>query len=159
MKTLNLLLMLLILIDVAKVRAENTQGNSPTFSFEIRLISPNKTAKDPIQLEVKLTNDSDEPVQFPSLSEKQFLDLSFETPTGWVPKTQPRLRSLNGWLAIVTLSKGQSNSGVIDLHDYFSSITPGKLELHTTLKIWLEGGQAEKPIILRSSIPLEITQP
>lgn len=87
-------------------------------------------------------------------------DVSFEAPRGWELKKPPELRHLQGRLPTVTLSKGQSISYVVYVHDYFDSIAPGKVDLPITVSLWPEGAQdISEAVVLRAACTLNVLAP
>jgi hypothetical protein len=57
------------------------------------------------------------------------------------------------------LVTGESLSFVIYLHDYFSSITPGKVQFPVTVKVWRKAEVAEEPTVLRQVCDIDVMQP
>jgi hypothetical protein len=126
------------------------------FSMAIRLTTPAAALSQPIVIEIKVTYEGDKKVEVLSL-DGNFLDLAISTPKGWEPKAKKdTLGSFNGRIPVATLAHGQPMSRIVDLHDFFTKITPGKTELSFTLNVWPERGEAKKPVVLTRTFTLDI---
>lgn len=84
-------------------------------------------------------------------------NIGFTPPAGWALKDPPGLRSLHVRSPGVQLSKGQTWEHTIHLRDYFSSITPGKVNLEIVLTIWREESP-QRPINLKDTCALEVVE-
>ena len=155
MKTVNLLLSIFFLVGVSGLKAWGEAVNSQGFSLKIGLPSSSVPVEGPIPLEIKVTYEGNKEVEVISL-DGIFLDLSFQTPLSWESRAKVVLQTFHGRLPVVTLTKGKSMYRLIYLHDFFSKVTPGKVELPITLRIWPEAGAAKEPVVLSSTVVLDI---
>lgn len=89
----------------------------------------------------------------------QFIEVEFEPPPGWMLKEKSALRHVQGWLPTETLAPGQSLSLEVYLHDHFSSITPGMVELPVSVKIARKTEPPAAPVTLREVCELDVTGP
>ena len=153
MKTAILLLSLLFLSSSELIGCRQ-EVDTQDFSIDVKVPS-SAPLGGPIPLELKVSYKGRNEVEISSL-DSPFLNLSFHSPMGWDSVKRDPRRILFGRLPLVKLANGESLSRVLYLHDFFSKMTPGRMELPLTLKIWPEAGSAKNPIILKKTIVVEI---
>jgi hypothetical protein len=124
------------------------------FSLEVNCPKVSSTRRFlPLDLEVTYTGK--EPREVLALKD-DFIDISFDTPQGWMGGTRPSKKVLTGRLPIVTMKQWDSISRTINLHDYFAKITPGKATFGLTLRIWPKAGRSKEPVVLRERVTLTV---
>lgn len=126
------------------------------FSIEFRPLSAQAPLEGPIPLSLEITYNGDDDV---TVIDADHMDISFDTPPGWKLKEISPLRQFSGRIPWVKLKKGESLSRTVYLHDYFTVITPGDVQLSVTVKIAMEGGDPNQPIILKDTAVLQIMNP
>lgn len=126
--------------------------------FTLTIESPPGTVplEGPIPLTLKIAYDGAAEI---TILSDQFIEIEFEPPPGWTLKEKPALRHIQGWLPTETLAPGQSLSLVVYLHDHFSSIAPGKVELPVSVKIARKTEPPAAPITLREVCELDVAGP
>lgn len=127
-----------------------------SFSLNVSSQSNEVPFEGPIPLELTITYEGKDEI---TILSEQFIEVEFEPPSGWALREKSSLRNLNGWLPTVTLTTGQSLSPVVYIHDYFSSITAGKIQLPVTVKIWRKAEDAKEPIVLREVCEFTVMEP
>jgi hypothetical protein len=126
------------------------------FSLSIKTPSRDVAVEGPIPLGLTITYEGKDEV---TVLGDEFIEVGFEPPQGWALKERPALRHLQGWLPTVTLKGGESLPLTVYLHDYFSSIAPGKVELPVTVKIWRKTEGQGEAVALREVCELDVSGP
>lgn len=70
----------------------------------------------------------------------------FQIPYNWVYKEKSKIQELKGILPKFSLLPGQTATQTIYLHDFFSEIKPGDIELPITISFWEERNSVQKLI-------------
>lgn len=79
-------------------------------------------------------------------NEDDFLTVEIQAPIGWILKERKKFQVLNGIFPEFTLAPGQTITETIYLHDFFTTMQPGKVELPVTVSFLEERHSVRKLI-------------
>ena len=125
-------------------------------SLEVRSLSDVVPVEGPIPLSRTLTYHGEGQIVVAS---NELIDVTFEPPAGWSLKEAPKRDTLSGISPTSTLDKGQSLSSVIYLHDYFSQLMPGAVEIAVTVEIAPYVRGASELVVLRDVCSFTVLEP
>jgi hypothetical protein len=127
-----------------------------SFSIDATCIQQENPVEGPIPMAVQVTMLRESVVQ---ALNGEFFDIQVGTPPGWEQRATPQGRDLDGRTHRLRLEKGRSFERIVYLHDVFSSISPGRVELPVTAEIWLENrGEGERAVAEHTCV-VEVSEP